>query len=623
MILKIFSSRAAKEWKETYLWALKKNRGLMGLLTLLLMIALPVILLIVFSQVASRLPPDDCNGMFSSYFVGCSTFAVMPLLLLFTLVLSATLFSYLHQKRSVDLFHSIPVSRTALLLGRWCAALTVLMVPVLLSYAAAGAVGLHFGVRAQYALAAPLLHLLQNLLMIAAALSFSVLIAVCTGTTFDMILSILAINAAYPLLIFAGTELAKWMLPSVGWDIQLTSVVLTAFAPFAAACLPFPNPYFTVVNSFPSLGAMQDVFLSWWIVMTFVLLAACILLYQRRKSECAESGFAFAAPQFIIRFLVTAVSGIGMGFAFLLSTNGLPLFFFGALLGSLTAHIIVEGVYSRGFKHLKKSFTSYGIFAALFLAFYCILATGFFGYDTWVPPAEEIESISILSVNAQQEDYYPGSQSILDKTGRTVATLHPKIRQKENIKAAAASISDYLNVVRRTDYPYSLRSIHSYGNLTLEFHLKNGSSVKRFYRAWEPDVSNAAFNKMIQSLISTTEYIESSRLVFYIEPQMIKSVDIRRKDGDDSNTFAPDDNQKEELLAAMKKDYDGLTPSQQENEDPPIFLSVDLRNDIVPSGRLRELTGNYGGEVQLPAISFYISDRTPNLKVLMKKFGWL
>lgn len=624
MILKIFSNRAVKEWKETYLWALKKNRGMMALLTLLLMIALPVILLIKFSEMQVRQDMHlNINEAFSSYFIGCSTFAVMPLLLLFTLILSASLFSYLHQKRSVDLFHSIPVGRTPLLLGRWCASFTVLIVPVFLSYAAAAAVGAAYRAQAQYILAGPAIHLLQNMLMVAAALSFSVFIAVCTGTTFDMILSILAINAAYPLLIFAGTEFVRRMLPVTGWSLSATSVILTAFAPFAAACLPFPNPYFYQITSFPSLGALPGAFLTWWIVMFLVLLAAAVLLYKRRKSECAESGFAFAAPQIVIRFLVTAVSGLGMGLVFHLSTEGPAMFLLGLLIGSLTAHIIVDAVYSRGFKHLKKSFIFYGAFVALFLVFYTVVATGCFGYDTRVPRAEEVDSISFSKVNAQQEHYYLESQPVMDATGQTIAKVRPQLKQKENIRTAVNAIQNYLNEVHRTSFPYALHNDIFRGNMVLEFHLKNGSTVKRTYQGtnYYGNPSDS-FEKMVGTIIGSTEYLESSRMVFYIEPQMIKSVDIGRKDGNKSNTFAPDENQKTELLAAMKQDPDGLTPSQQEIPDNPVYLSVELRRDMIPEGRLRELTGNYDGEVQLQPISFVISDRTPHLKALMKKFGW-
>ena len=56
---------------------------------------------------------------------------ILPLLWLFALIFTVSLFRYLHDKRSVDLFHSLPVRRENLLLGRLAAEVTALAVPLL------------------------------------------------------------------------------------------------------------------------------------------------------------------------------------------------------------------------------------------------------------------------------------------------------------------------------------------------------------------------------------------------------------------------------------------------------------------------------------------------------------
>ena len=58
---------------------------------------------------------------------------VMPLAMLFTLILSGMLFDFMLKKRVSDLYYSLPVTRTALLLGRYCAGLTLIIAPVLLN----------------------------------------------------------------------------------------------------------------------------------------------------------------------------------------------------------------------------------------------------------------------------------------------------------------------------------------------------------------------------------------------------------------------------------------------------------------------------------------------------------
>ena len=54
------------------------------------------------------------------------------ILMLFTLLVSVFMFSYLHKKRSVDMFGALPVSRRTLFFSRYLAGLTILLVPLLL-----------------------------------------------------------------------------------------------------------------------------------------------------------------------------------------------------------------------------------------------------------------------------------------------------------------------------------------------------------------------------------------------------------------------------------------------------------------------------------------------------------
>ncbi|NLJ30972.1 MAG: hypothetical protein GX424_05135 [Clostridiales bacterium] len=626
MTLKIFSNRAAKEWKETFLWVLKKNRGIMALFALLLMIALPVGLMVAFSSAGVNLYiTEPVNETFSRYFLTLSIYIVNPLLLLFVLVLSALLFSYLHNKRSVDLFHSLPAGRVPMLLGRWSAALTILFLPLLLSCLTAFAVGASYGVDARYCLAAPMVQLLQSMLMAAAALTFSIFIAVCTGTTFDMILSILAINISYPLLILTGTEFAKLLLPGLGWNVQPDSVLFTALAPFAAACLPFPNLLFAAGNSSAYFGSIKGNFLTWWLGMTLVLLFSSLFFYMRRKSECAESGFAFALPKIVIRFLVTAVAGIGAGLIFSLSGSNGGMFFPGLLLGSLAAHVTVEAVYSRGFGQMKKSFVFYGGFAALFVLFYGVLATGCFGYDTYVPSAQDVESITVSSVSSPVRalQYYYGSDTIGDTRGTQIAEITPTIRETENVKAVLNAIQAHVDEVRKTQYPYGLDSSTGNETIDLEYHLKNGAVVTRSYHAAVNTADNTSeISKMIDKIVQLPEYIQTSTLIFYIEPQMIGSVDLESKSSGNSNTFAPDQAQKEELLRAVQKDVLNRKPGTEDSTVNSSALVIQIKDKLVPTGKLKELTGNYSGEVTLYPIQVELNENTPNINAVLERFGW-
>lgn len=100
-----------------------------------------------------------------------------------------------------------------MLLGRLCAGLTAIFVPLLVNYAIASIIGASYGIDAAYSFGAVASSMLWLMLMSTAAMIFSIFMAVCTGTIFDMVVSILGINVAYPLLILRSVRLHPIFFP--------------------------------------------------------------------------------------------------------------------------------------------------------------------------------------------------------------------------------------------------------------------------------------------------------------------------------------------------------------------------------------------------------------------------
>ena len=140
------SIRRRKEFRETYLWSLKKNRGMMALMALLLFMALPMILMTIMANARNNTKeiytPEMWTQTYMQSFRSLIPILAIPITLIFVVVLSVFLFSYMHQKRSVDLFHALPVGRSPMLLGRLLAGLTALLAPLLRNFALTLAVGL-------------------------------------------------------------------------------------------------------------------------------------------------------------------------------------------------------------------------------------------------------------------------------------------------------------------------------------------------------------------------------------------------------------------------------------------------------------------------------------------------
>ncbi len=619
-----FSLNGTSQFRRVYQWALKKNVGMMALLALLLFLANPLILLISMQGRQDSLEESVAEGTLTrgqvatelskaySELVGSALPAIaIALVLLFCAILCVGLFGYMQKRRSVDLFHALPVGRGPMLLGRWCAGLTVLFVPMVLDSVFQSIIGAAYGVSVQNGTRPPFIMLLWILLMGTAAFTSCVFLMVCTGTTLDAVLSALGVNIGYPLLILCGFSICAMMLPGFYEDAWKHPFIMTAFAPFAAA--------FTAVLQQHSFR-----FLLWWLVLTALMLAGSVFLYRRRKSEAAENNFAFPLPKLIVRFLVTAVGGLGFGL-FLSGTAGTGKgFLIGVLFGSVAAHVIVEAVYERGFKTLKRSFAWYGAFAAAFLVFYGLLCTGVFGYDTRIPNADEVESIT---VNSQNYWTGTGSQEIFNQSSSHRWILSPIIKDKSNIKTV---IGIQQNLIRqyRTQYPYRIKK--NLGNgLKLSYKLKNGRVFERDYRSYSDNMNlEKMLNPAYDKLTGMKEFAETSDLLFYVEPEDIKSIDVYGGKAS-SKTFVPDAKAAKQFQKALEQDfYDGKIdrPYQNEGKDLPdqVEIALNYRDKVVPkSEKLKVLLGGYQGKINIMSGNYSFSAGGSATGKLFKQWGWI
>jgi hypothetical protein len=629
MTLTTSSNRSLKEFKETYFWSMKKSRGMLALLALLMFIAFPMILMIGMTTAQNNTEVVyTAEKWISAYtrYITVICLIITPLTLVFVTVIAVSQFSYLHQKRSVDLFHALPVGRVPMLLGRYCAGMTTLFVPILFNFAVASIIGFCYGIEAQYSFTSVAIQMLWLMLMSAAALTFSVFMAVCTGTTFDMVISILGINVAYPLLVLVTSTFASQLLPGLNMNFSQNYTVLTALSPFVAAFMPFINSRDSG-NDSQSMNTIYGGFLVWWIVLTLILLAGAILLYRKRKSECAESNFAFPIPKVVIRFMITAVAGLGFGLILQATTTNLSSFFIGLTAGSLAAHIVVEVVYSRGFQQIRRSFVHYGIFAAAFLVLYGVLATGCFGYDTRLPSADQVESIGVSAPgqysNATNYTIYD------DETNRAIAQISPILKDKTNISKVLDLHKALVTDNRKTSFPYSMNSA-DYSRLALTYHLKDGSVMERSYPYVQSDKEVSKFQDSLKDmtgqLTQMKEYCETASILFYLEPEYLEAVDIYTgKDQSKELAVMPDTNAKRELLEALKQDYlNGKIDNPNGKEENLISIIINYKNPItLKDGKLKNLLGGRTGKIYIGGNNgFQASSDAENTKALVEKYGW-
>ena len=390
------------------------------------------------------------TGDFTPY-ADIYVFECVYLAMIFATVISFMAFSYLHNKRSMDFYGSMPVSRRTQFFGRMVAVVASTLVPLIIVSLIGNGVALFqdFGGAVN--------SFLCGTVAILGNIAFIAFIAVCCGTVGHSIVTYILISGVYPVCVLVLTLYPQMVLPGMSGfsnfgEFPVSPVVLSLLSPFIAPICAYGSGLIKNVlnalisSSTISTGTTVSVFYYvWWIVFTAGLVVATYFLVKKRKSESAQSGFAFVFPSIAIKFFTSVTAGLLMGLI-LASVSTIPystdgsgsvafiiLFCVGIIVGTIISHIILHLIYHKGMSGFGKWMILYGCETLVSLAFFAIVTTGMFGYVTRVPDVEDVKSVEITF-----KDDVDQSTKIKGKNPEIFSTSNP-----ENIK----SIIEYHSAV--------------------------------------------------------------------------------------------------------------------------------------------------------------------------------
>ena len=270
-----------------------------------------------------------------------------------------------------------------------------------------------------------------------------------------------------------------------------------------------------------AIGALAFYFFGW-------------LLYKKRNLETAEdiAGFKVLNPilKYLLTYLVTVFS-ISASFGFLTTVILSVITYFGC-----------EMLLKKSMKVWKKSYKGYCVFAVAFIILAVAFAnTSFFGFETYCPKAENVESAIVYN---SYRRYYATAAS-------------PSFTDPELIK----DITEIHSKVLSDEYRYGKnpRNGSHREPLSIKYKLKNGSTVSRVY--W---IEESKLDVMLRELYIYDEY-KTSVLTFLntMEKGVLTYSDMHLNKVDDSERKIYGDDACRELHEALCKDlleldYDGI-----------------------------------------------------------------
>ena len=573
----ISCNKKVSPFSSIYWWSLRKNMASAIVYAVLLLFSYP--LLIFMYKIFNNSSKEIQNG----FLEGCAAL-VFPVItggiaILFTLLVAVFMFSYMHKERSVDVFGALPVTRRTLFFSRYFTGISILLVPFLLCMG----LSMLLSIQSFEAVQQLWRSSVTILVSVVVAYTFTAFVAVCCGTTADMVISVLAINGLYPLMVLMCQVISNSTIPGVTSNFNLPAVVYTALSPYSSG----------IVNAVmdPALTESGAQFL-WWFVLLALSIAGCIAVSRKRKAECAQAGFALRLLPVLVRAIACTVAGLVFALVFSSFSFGVNAqnsvlnhyiwFFLGLMIGSFIAHLILTFIYNRGSRGFLKSLISYGVLILVIGAAYMIVSTGMFGMDLYVPQPQQVKQVQ-FKVNGPENFFLSGADEEL-------FAVYTEQEDIEKVVRVHTSITD--NLRERAGYPYAM-SLGAFGymeneaplfyDVIIKYTLENGCVVERAYSNFTFDSREIA--PEVLAVIESQAYKEQTVPILIYDDSSIRSVIAYGSNMTEEAYTVADREQIIGIASALRKDIlddQNVNTSNEETADDAekTCISVDFCYDI-------------------------------------------
>ncbi|MEE0957747.1 MAG: hypothetical protein UH734_06665 [Ruminococcus sp.] len=589
-------------------WELKNSRTPLIIFGILAasFIAVVLILCMAIGVDVSDIDPAAVRNS-ALVFQLISSYGVFGLTMVFTIIYTAGSYSYLHNKRKIDMYGSLPIGSSTLFVSKTFSAFLFSAVPALFFLGVIAVLSLCFGQLP----ANETISLYTGVLIgTISCISFYGLLAVCCGTTGYSVVSFIAVCVAYPIA------------------ARFVKAIIRAFF-FGLPVEAGRNSF--LMNALNPLDAYGGEHVIYWLMFSVACIVLSAALCQKRRSERAQNSFAYFIPAHLVKLTVSFIVGILLGVMFgSLNAfgNGLLGFAVGFLLGSVSACAIVHLIYYKSFARVLWANVPFAAMVLLTLAAMGLLSADLIGYNTRVPSVENVESAGYVDLT----DYYTfkkgGIYTVVNEAAddftdpekiKKVIDLHKSV-----LKEKSFTSRDKLAAVWEALFTEDFEKLVFTDNgMCLSYRLKNGTTVKRYYRT---DWSSSYYDldeDAIKELRDTKEYRSNYRDAKNVDPDNVTSFEVLgelenrhiiKVKKNDSVSAAKAKQDQLSLLDAIKQD--GIeSDAQQAGGDVKLRLSMSYvesdQSETVQN--LLELIGDYG---EKSAVFCVCGDDVNTLKAL-------
>ena len=407
------------------------------------------------------------------------------LTIIFAIIYTVKVYSYLHNKRKADLYGSLPISRIMLFVSKSASAYLFTLIPAMFFLGIIFIVSMCFG----QPIVNEALNIYVKLLMgTLASISAYGLISVCCGTTLNSVIMFIAVCIAYPL------------------SAMFIKGVANGF--FCGTYTGIFKDHF-IMNALNPLAAYDGINIIYWLIFSAVCIVASAFLVKRRKAERAQASFAYYLPCHIVKVLISFLVGMFLGVLFgslNVFGNGYLGFVFGFILGSVPAFVITHLIFYKGFSKLIRTSIPLGGLVVVVVAVMAVCNYDVFGYNEFVPNFDDVQSAGLID----SEHFYRENDSDLNKIVRSSAE---DFTDKESINSI---ISSHSSIIADKDFSSDKKFQSVWYDMLVDnmniglnemrysfaYKMNNGGVVTRTY-------SLSVYDSYLSNYIDTTNIVKT------------------------------------------------------------------------------------------------------------------
>lgn len=409
---------------------------------------------------------------------------IIPLLsCVFGLLMAAATFDFLFSARGTGLMASLPVRREGAFLSCYASGVVMLLSSdVLIALITLIVEAANSAVHLQSLLIWLAVLAMEGLLFY----SIAVFCAMLTGHILVLPCLYLLLNVGAALLqaLVAETlNLFVFGLDYSSWGLEILSPII---AVFRDTDVVYSDLYLSEDTAYSCAVGLEG----WWTIggwcIAGLLLAVCaLLLYRRRRMECAGDTVAIPVLRPVLKYIVTVFCALGFPICICYLTVGsasvlnLPLYLVLTVAGVAIGYFASEMIIHKSFRVFRGRWKGLVITAVLFCALVCAAEFDLFGSERRVPEASSVMSVTIDSYDSVE---FRSAENI-----QSVCALHQSIVANKSLHESTVNSRGH-----RIQFLYTL---------------KNGKTLSRTYSIAddESQYTDHSDLRQLETLLNTDE----------------------------------------------------------------------------------------------------------------------